>query len=57
MTNPTKKQTAALEKQWQEVSRLEQAQKAEVKQLNHLRGDLYKVGPQTPLHNEKSHRR
>ncbi len=47
MTNPTKKQTAALEKQWQEVSRLEQAQKAEVKQLNHLRGDLYKVGVST----------
>lgn len=47
MTKPTKKQTAALEKQWQEVNRLEQAQKAEITQLNHLRGDLYKVGVST----------
>ncbi|MGR6863239.1 phage tail tape measure protein [Aliivibrio salmonicida] len=47
MTNPTKKQTAAIEKQWQEVNRLEKAQSAEVRQLNHLRGDLYKVGLST----------
>ncbi|ODS09720.1 hypothetical protein [Vibrio scophthalmi] len=47
MMNPTKKQTAAIEKQWQEVSKLEQAQKAEVRQLNQLRGDLYKVGVST----------
>lgn len=47
MTAPTKKQTAAVEKQWKEVSKLEDAHQKESAQLEKLRADLYKAGVST----------
>lgn len=42
--NPTKKQTAALEKQWAAVAKLENSYKSSSNQMNRVRADLYKMG-------------
>lgn len=44
LTNPTKKQTDALEKQWRAVSKLEEKQKQETRQLALTRAELYRMG-------------
>ncbi|ELJ8598098.1 phage tail tape measure protein [Vibrio cholerae] len=47
MANPTKKQTAAVEKQWQEVEKLDQTYQSQTNRLQQLRGELYKAGVST----------
>lgn len=47
MANPTKKQTAEVERQWKEVDRLEQSYQGQRNELNQLRGSLYKAGVST----------
>lgn len=42
--SPTKKQTAALETQWRAVSRLEQKQQQETRQMAAARAELYRLG-------------
>nr|ELR5111140.1 phage tail tape measure protein [Providencia stuartii] len=42
--SPTKKQTAALEKQWAAVAKLENSYKSSSNQMNRVRADLYKMG-------------
>lgn len=44
METPTKKQTRALEAQWQAVSRLEEKQKQETRQIANTRAELYRLG-------------
>ena len=44
LESPTKKQTAALEKQWRAVSRLEQKQGQETRQMAAARAELYRLG-------------
>lgn len=41
---PTKKQTRALDAQWRAVSRLEQKQQQETRQLSSTRAELYRLG-------------
>lgn len=44
LESPTKKQTAALETQWRAVSRLEQKQGQETRQMAAARAELYRLG-------------
>lgn len=44
LESPTKKQTAALETQWRAVSRLEQKQQQETRQMAAARAELYRLG-------------
>ena len=44
LESPTKKQTAALETQWRAVSRLEQKQQQETRQIAAARAELYRLG-------------
>ena len=44
LESPTKKQTAALETQWRAVSRLEQMQGQETRQMAAARAELYRLG-------------
>ncbi|HHU0348712.1 TPA: phage tail tape measure protein [Klebsiella pneumoniae] len=44
LESPTKKQTAALETQWRAVSRLEQKQEQETRQMAAARAELYRLG-------------
>ncbi|EQB3641004.1 phage tail tape measure protein [Raoultella ornithinolytica] len=44
LESPTKKQTAALETQWRAVSRLEQKQRQETRQMAAARAELYRLG-------------
>ena len=44
LANPTKQQTAAFEKQWQAVSKLEDQFKTETRQLSATRAELYRMG-------------
>ncbi|HBU6575618.1 TPA: phage tail tape measure protein, partial [Citrobacter amalonaticus] len=44
LESPTKKQTQALEAQWRAVSRLEQKQQQEIRQMAAARAELYRLG-------------
>ncbi len=44
LESPTKKQTQALEAQWRAVSRLEQKQQQETRQMAAARAELYRLG-------------
>lgn len=44
LTSPTKKQTQALDAQWRAVSRLEQKQQQETRQMAAARAELYRLG-------------
>ncbi|EHX1547042.1 phage tail tape measure protein [Escherichia coli] len=44
LESPTKKQTQALEAQWRAVSRLEQKQQQETRQMAAVRAELYRLG-------------
>lgn len=44
LTVPTKKQTAALEKQWRSVSKLQHAEQKEIRQMAQVRAELYRLG-------------
>ena len=44
LESPTKKQTQALEAQWRAVSRLEQKQQQETRQMTAARAELYRLG-------------
>lgn len=56
MANPTKKQTAAVEKQWKEVERLEKAYQGESEQLGQVRATLEKAGVSTKKLNQETKR-
>ncbi|SEQ30765.1 phage tail tape measure protein, TP901 family, core region [Rosenbergiella nectarea] len=44
LTTPTKKQTDALEKQWRAVSKLQDAEQKETRQMALVRAELYRLG-------------
>ncbi|MDF4652387.1 phage tail tape measure protein [Vibrio parahaemolyticus] len=56
MTNPTKKQTAEVEKQWKEVDRLEQSYQGQRDQLDQVKRTLDKTGVSTKDLNQETKR-